>query len=211
MSDAPTQQSPPPSRPAGHAGVRRTAMACIAGVVIMVGLAYAAAPLYAIFCKVTGYGGTPRVAEANTTRRAERTVTVRLDSNVAPALGWRFEPESPTVTAHLGETVTAFFRLTNTGRRATTGIASFNVLPELSAGYFNKIQCFCFSDVTLEPGQTIDAPVVFFVDPKVDTDLDIKGVREITLSYSFFPSKGAQRPVAEAQGGTATLAAQPRL
>jgi cytochrome c oxidase assembly protein subunit 11 len=208
MSDQPTRQPPPPSR---GPGARRTALACVAGVLVMVGLAYAAVPLYAIFCRVTGYGGTPRVVEANTASAVARTVTIRLDANVAPALGWRFEPESPTVTARLGETVTAFFRLTNTGRGTTTGIASFNVLPELSAGYFNKIQCFCFSDVTLEPGQTIDAPVVFYVDPKVDADPDIKGVPEITLSYSFFPSRGVQRPVAEAKGGTATSAAQPRL
>ncbi|MFO1147709.1 MAG: cytochrome c oxidase assembly protein [Alsobacter sp.] len=208
MSPAPTSHSPADRR---ARNVRRTLAACVGTVGVMVGLSYAAVPLYEMFCKVTGYGGTPRVAEANTTEAAARVVTVRLDANVSPALAWRFEPETPSVQAHLGETMTVFFKLTNTGRRTTTGIASFNVLPELSGGYFNKIQCFCFSDITLEPGQSIDAPVVFYVDPKIDADPDIKGAPEITLSYSFFPSKGAQRPVAEAKDGTGLPAAKPRL
>jgi cytochrome c oxidase assembly protein subunit 11 len=209
MSDA--RPSPLPTAERRARNARRTLAACVGAVALMVGLAYAAVPLYGIFCKVTGYGGTPRVAEANTSEATSRIVTVRLDANVSPALAWRFEPETPAVRAHLGETTTVFFRLTNTGRRTTTGIASFNVLPELSGGYFNKIQCFCFSDITLEPGQSIDAPVVFYVDPKIDADQDIKGTPEITLSYSFFPSKGAQRPVAAAKDGAGLPAEQPRL
>jgi cytochrome c oxidase assembly protein subunit 11 len=209
MNDAAPSPTPTPDRRARN--VRRTLVACVGTVAVMVGLSFAAVPLYEIFCKVTGYGGTPRVAEANTSQETARLVTVRLDANVSPALEWRFQPETPAVQAHLGETMTVFFKLTNTGRRTTTGIASFNVLPELSAGYFNKIQCFCFSDITLEPGQSIDAPVVFYVDPKIDADQDIKGTPEITLSYSFFPSKGAPRPVAEAKDGAGSTAAKPRL
>lgn len=204
---------PTPARPSpanGPRNTRRTAIACVATVAVMTGLSFAASPLYTLFCKVTGYGGTPRIAAANTSTAAERSVRVRLDANVAPVLGWRFEPETPTVEARLGETVTVFFRLTNTGKTATTGIASFNVLPELTAGYFNKIQCFCFSDITLQPGEAMDAPVVFYVDPKIDADPDIKGVPDITLSYSFFPSKAAPRPLAEMRDGAATQT-KPRL
>lgn len=198
------------SRQADPRALRRTLAACVATVGLMVGASYAAVPLYSLFCKVTGFGGTPRVAEANTTKEAVRKVSIRFDANVNPALGWTFEPESPTVEARLGETVTVFFRLHNVGKRETTGIASFNVVPELSAGYFNKIQCFCFSDVTLKPGETMDAPVVFYVDPKIDEDKDIRGVPEITLSYSFFPAKGA-KPVAEAKDGAGATTAKPQL
>lgn len=118
---------------------RRTLIACVAVVAGMVGAAYASVPLYELFCKVTGYGGTPRVAESNTTLTGERLISVRFDANVSTALGWRFEPEQPTVTARLGETVTVFYRLRNTGSHTTTGIASFNVVPELTGGFFNKI------------------------------------------------------------------------
>jgi cytochrome c oxidase assembly protein subunit 11 len=190
---------------------RRTLIACVAVVVGMVGMAYAAVPMYELFCKVTGYGGTPRIARSNETQAGQRTLTVRFDANVSPALGWRFEPEAPTVEARLGETITIFYKLVNNGTHTTTGIASFNVLPELTGGYFNKIQCFCFSDITLKPGESMDAPVVFFVDPKIDENQDIKGVPEITLSYSFFPSKAAPRPVAEIKDGTGTNLGKPRL
>jgi cytochrome c oxidase assembly protein subunit 11 len=174
-------------------------------------MAYAAVPMYELFCKVTGYGGTPRIARSNENQAGERTLTVRFDANVSPALGWRFEPETPTVEARLGETITVFYKLVNTGTRTTTGIASFNVLPELTGGYFNKIQCFCFNDITLKPGESMDAPVVFFIDPRIDENHDIKGVPEITLSYSFFPSKAAPRPLAEIKDGTGTNVGKPRL
>jgi cytochrome c oxidase assembly protein subunit 11 len=205
-SPAPMQ----PTRRGNPRALRGTLAACVATVALMVGASYAAVPLYSLFCKVTGFGGTPRVAEANTTQEAIRKVSIRFDANVSPALGWTFEPEMPTIEARLGETVTAFFKLRNVGHRETTGIASFNVVPELSAGYFNKIQCFCFSDVTLKPGETMDAPVVFYVDPKIDEDKDIKGVQEITLSYSFFPTKGP-KPVAEVKDGTGATTAKPQL
>jgi cytochrome c oxidase assembly protein subunit 11 len=197
-------------RSAAAPAVRRTLVACVATVAVMVGVSFAAVPLYSLFCKVTGFGGTPRVAASNTSQMAQRSISVRFDANVAPGLGWRFEPEVPTVEARLGETVTMFFKLRNVGTRETTGIASFNVVPELSAGYFNKIQCFCFSDVTLKPGETLDAPVVFYVDPKIDENADIRGIPEITLSYSFFPTKGP-RPVAEAKEKSGSNTAKPQL
>lgn len=212
---APPAHTPEPSTPASSRradprALRRTLAACVATVGLMVGASYAAVPLYSLFCKVTGFGGTPRVAQANTTQEAVRKVSVRFDANVSPALGWTFEPEAPAIEARLGETVTAFFRLRNVGTRETTGIASFNVVPELSAGYFNKIQCFCFTDVTLKPGESMDAPVVFYVDPKIDEDKDIRGVPEITLSYSFFPTKGP-KPVAQVKDGTGATTAKPQL
>jgi cytochrome c oxidase assembly protein subunit 11 len=176
---------------------RRTLIACAGVVVGMLGAAYAAVPLYDLFCKATGFGGTPRVASQAPGVTGQRVLTVQFDSNVAPGLSWRFQPEAPSVDARVGETKTVFYRITNTGKTTTTGIASFNVVPELTAGYFNKIQCFCFSEITLAPGESMEAPVVFFIDPAIESDRDLKTTTTITLSYTFFPAKGSPKPVAE--------------
>jgi len=185
--------------PARNSANRRVLLACAAVVVSMAGAAYAAVPLYDLFCKVTGYGGTPRIARQGAGTTLERAVTVRFDSNVAPGLSWRFDPEVASVEAKLGETMTVFYKVTNTGPSATTGIASFNVVPELAGGYFNKLQCFCFNEITLKPGESMEAPVVFFIDPALATERDVKGISTITLSYTFFAAKGSPKPMADAK------------
>jgi cytochrome c oxidase assembly protein subunit 11 len=179
--------------------MRVTAIVCAAGIAGMVGLAYAAVPLYQLFCKATGFAGTPRIASAASATTGARTYTVRFDSNVAPGLTWHFEPEQASVSVKPGETTTIFYKITNTGQHAASGLATFNVVPELTGGYFNKIQCFCFNEITLGPGESMDAPVVFFLDPKIEKDPDLATLDTITLSYTFFVPKGSPKPVAEAK------------
>jgi len=167
--------------------MHRTAFACVGVAVGMVGLAYASVPLYDLFCKVTGFGGTPIIRDANGSEIMDRTIAVRFDSNVAPGLNWRFAPEKPEVKVRLGETTTVTYKVTNTGDRASTGIATYNVQPDLAGTYFSKLECFCFTEQTLKAGQTADMPVVFFVDPKIRKDPDTREIDEITLSYTFYP------------------------
>lgn len=186
--------------------IRRTAFACLALVVGMTGLAYASVPLYDLFCRVTGFGGTPRIATSSPGITTNRVITVRFDANVSPSLNWRFTPEVPTVDVKVGETKTLFYKVTNTGKTAATGIASFNVEPETAAAYFTKIQCFCFTEHTLQPGETMESPVVFYIDPAIEADPEAKDLAMITLSYTYFPSK-APKPVADA----ADRAAKPQL
>ncbi|APF36895.1 cytochrome c oxidase assembly protein [Chelatococcus daeguensis] len=185
--------------PKVKAAVRRTAVICAGVVVGMVGLAYASVPLYDLFCRVTGYGGTPQISDGPSARRSEREVTVRFDSNVAPGISWRFTPEAREVTVKLGETKTVMYKFTNTSDRPTTGIATFNVQPELAGAYFNKIQCFCFTEQTLQPGETVEAPVVFYVDPDIVNERDIADIRTLTLSYTVFPAKGGAPVTAASQ------------
>lgn len=182
-----------------HARMRRTALICAGVAVGMTGLAFAAVPLYDLFCKVTGFGGTPMVGTAAAGRILDRKTAVRFDANVAPALGWRFEPESPEITFRVGETQTVFYKITNTTDRVSTGIATFNVTPTQGAAYFVKLQCFCFTEHTLQPGETLEAPVVFYVDPEIEQNRDLNGVKSLTLSYTYFPSKAGQ-PVADGKG-----------
>jgi cytochrome c oxidase assembly protein subunit 11 len=182
--------------------VRRTAVICTSIFAGMLGMAYAAVPLYDLFCRVTGFGGTPMVATAAPDAPGERAFTVRFDANVSPGLNWRFEPEVASVEARVGETLTVFYKLTNTGDRPTVGIASFNVAPDTMGGYFNKLQCFCFNEITLKPGESMEAPVVFFIDPTIDQNRDLKSAAMITLSYTFFPAKGSPKPLAEMKDGT---------
>ncbi len=172
-------------------------MICSGVFVGMLGMAYAAVPLYDLFCRVTGFGGTPMVATSAPGVTGERAFTVRFDSNVSGGLGWRFEPEVNAVQARVGETLTVFYKVTNVSDRPTTGIASFNVTPDTMGGYFNKIQCFCFNEITLQPGESMEAPVVFFVDPSIEKNRDLKSASMITLSYTFFPAKGSPKPLAE--------------
>jgi cytochrome c oxidase assembly protein subunit 11 len=174
----------------------RTALICAGLAVAMTGLSFAAVPLYDLFCKVTGFGGTPMVGTAGAGAILDRTMSVRFDANVAPGLGWQFEAESPEVTLRVGETKTVFYKITNPTDRASTGIATYNVQPERVAGYFVKIQCFCFTEHTLQPGETLEAPVVFYIDPEIAPNRELDGVKSITLSYTYFTSKAGQ-PVAE--------------
>ena len=171
---------------------KRTALLCTALVAGMTGLAFAAAPLYDMFCKVTGFGGTPMVRTVTADRVLEREVSILFDANVSSKLGWRFEPESPEVKVRIGETKTIYYKITNQTARATTGIASYNVTPQISAAYFVKIQCFCFTDTTLKPGESVTVPVIFYVDPEIEKNRDLADVKSITLSYTYFPSKAGQ-------------------
>jgi cytochrome c oxidase assembly protein subunit 11 len=156
-------------------------------VIGMVGLAYAAVPLYQLFCQATGYGGTTRVATDNPKGIIAREVTVRFDSNVDGGLPWRITPSKP-VTDKIGHVETVVFKAQNLSNKIVTGQAIFNVTPELAGSYFNKIECFCFTEQTLKPGETVDMPVTFFVDPDIDKNTDLSTLRDITLSYTFYAS-----------------------
>ncbi|MFI5030351.1 MAG: cytochrome c oxidase assembly protein [Reyranellales bacterium] len=155
----------------------------------MLGMAYAAVPLYQAFCKATGFAGTPLVAQSDDRPVIKRTVEVRFDTNVDPNLSWRFEPEQREVKVHLGEEKLVFFKATNLSQRPIVGTATYNVTPERTAGWFNKIQCFCFTEQLLKPGQSVDMPVVFFVDSDMDKDRRYDDINTITLSYTFYEAK----------------------
>jgi len=158
-------------------------------VVGMVCLAYASSPLYDLFCRTTGFAGTPLVAQEGDRPVIARTVNVRFDSNVDPNLAWRFEPLEREVKVHLGEEKLAYFRVTNRSQRPIVGTAVYNVTPEPAGPWFNKLQCFCFTEQLLRPGQSADLPVIFFVDPDMDKDRRYDNVRTITLSYTFYEAK----------------------
>ena len=154
----------------------------------MVGAAYAAVPLYQMFCQATGYGGTTRVATGNTKGVIAREMTVRFDSNIDGSLPWQVTPAKP-VTDKIGGVETVVFTARNLSNKTVTGQAAFNVTPELAGSYFNKIQCFCFTQQTLKPGESVQMPVTFFVDPDIDKNSDLRTVKDITLSYTFYASK----------------------
>ncbi len=173
-------------------GARWTAIACAGLVLGMTGLAFASVPLYDLFCKATGFDGTPVRGVAPGLALADGTakpLTVHFDTNVAKTLSWSFRPETRSVSATPGETKTVFFTVKNTGLKPATGIATFNVQPDLMGAYFVKVECFCFSEHTLQPGESMDFPLVFYVDPKLRRDPDIGGLDEMTLSYTYFASK----------------------
>ena len=155
----------------------------------MLALAYAASPLYDMFCRATGFGGTPQVAQEGERPVLSRTVNVRFDSNVDANLPWRFTPLEREVKVKLGEEKMVFYRVTNVSQRPIVGTSTYNVTPETSGPWFNKLQCFCFTEQLLLPGQSMDMPVVFFVDPEMDKDRRYDNVRTITLSYTFFEAK----------------------
>jgi cytochrome c oxidase assembly protein subunit 11 len=172
-------------------GLTRDAIvAAICGfvVVLMVGAAYAAVPFYNWFCRATGFNGTTQVAtSAPTGAPLERKIAVRFDSNVAGGLPWKFEPEQTEIEVKIGEVVTVFYKVTNKSARTTTGQAAYNVAPLTVGSYFEKINCFCFTEQTVAPGETRQMPVVFYVDPSIVKDSDNDGLNTITLSYTFFP------------------------
>ena len=152
----------------------------------MVGLAFASSPLYRMFCEATGFGGTTLRAD-KAPGAVAGAVGVRFDANIHPGLPWRFEPEQTTVRVKPGAQTKIFYKAQNLSARAWTGQAVFNVTPDQVGKYFKKIQCFCFTEQTLKPGETVDMPVVFFVDPKIKQDPDTRDIDEITLSYTFYP------------------------
>ena len=164
----------------------RTALYMALIVAAMVGLAFASPALYRTFCSLTGFGGTPLRAERAPGAVAGQ-VSVRFDANVHPGLPWRFEPEQTTVNVAPGAQTKIFYRAQNLSARTIVGQAAYHVSPDQVGKYFKKIQCFCFTEQTLKPGQTADMPVVFFVDPKIRDDPDTKDIDQITLSYTFYP------------------------
>ncbi|MEO1399565.1 MAG: cytochrome c oxidase assembly protein, partial [Pseudomonadota bacterium] len=161
----------------------------------MLGMAYAAVPLYAWFCQVTGYAGTTQRAEAPTGTVLDKTIVVRFDANVSSDLAWTFKAKQREVSLKIGEQKQVSYMARNDGRAASFGTATFNVTPGVAGAYFNKIQCFCFTEQELKPGQSIDMPVVFFVDPDIVNDPLLKDTKEITLSYTFFPDEEAEQRV----------------
>jgi cytochrome c oxidase assembly protein subunit 11 len=168
---------------------RRNAMTVLLslGVAVgMVGLAYASVPLYRLFCQVTGFGGATQQAEQAPAAVPGTAITVRLDANVNSGLPWRFAPEQPQVRLALGETVTMLYRAENLSDQSIVGTATFNVTPLTAGQYFDKIQCFCFQEQRLAPGQSAELPVTFFVDPAILADPETKDIQTITLSYTFF-------------------------
>jgi cytochrome c oxidase assembly protein subunit 11 len=179
-----------PNRNANGAAVRRTAMACAGIAVGMVGLAYASVPLYDLFCRVTGFGGTPMIGTAEAGTVLDETVRVRFDANVSPTLPWRFAAEAPVIETRIGETQTVFYRVRNTAEDAARGIATFNVTPENAGAYFVKLECFCFDEHELAGGEQMDSAVVFYVDPAIVDDPQFEAMRTITLSYTYFRARG---------------------
>jgi cytochrome c oxidase assembly protein subunit 11 len=170
-------------------------VAVVAG---MVGLSFASVPLYQLFCAATGFGGTTQRAEAAPNRIAAGLVTVRFNADVAPGLDWEFRPLKQEIVVHPGEQTQVYFRAVNRSATPVTGRAVYNVTPTKAGIYFDKLQCFCFSNQTLAPGQSADMGVVFFVDPDLLTDPDTSEVRSITLSYTMFRAPDTSSPTASA-------------
>lgn len=175
---------------------------CLAFFGGMVGMAYAAVPLYRMFCQLTGYGGTTQRVETYADRVLDRTITIRFDANMSGGLPWEFQPVAREIKGRIGETMQATYRAVNGFDEPTSGRATFNVTPEMAGAYFNKVECFCFTDTTLAPGESLDMPVVFYVDPDIVDVPELKNIKTITLSYTFFPIEGA-KPVASVSEGKA--------
>jgi cytochrome c oxidase assembly protein subunit 11 len=180
------------------------AAACGALVAGMVGASFAAVPLYKIFCSVTGFGGTTQVAHNAPRQALGRELTIRFDSNVAPGLPWRFVPEQNEIKLHIGEVATVRYKVINQAARTIAAQASYNVTPTTVGAYFDKINCFCFTEQTLKPGETREMTVVFYVDPKIVDDRDQDPLNTITLSYTFYRLPEPERPVAEAPDKTSS-------
>ncbi|NUB16363.1 cytochrome c oxidase assembly protein [Azospirillum brasilense] len=182
----------------GLRGKNRLFMAGLFGLVFgMVGLAYASVPLYALFCQVTGFGGTTQRADAAPARQVDRVIKVRFNADVNQSLPWRFKPEQKELTVKLGEMGLAAYQAANRVDRPTVGTALYNVTPDKVGKYFNKIECFCFTEQVLEPGQSVDMPVAFFVDPALADDPAMEDVTTITLSYTFFRAKDGTQGLAQ--------------
>jgi cytochrome c oxidase assembly protein subunit 11 len=165
---------------------RSTVLPLIAVALGMLMLSYAAVPFYNLFCKVTGFGGTTRRAIHAPTTISDHTLTVRFNADTDPALPWKFVPLEREVKIRIGENRLVAFRVTNESGKETRGTATYNVTPHLAGPYFNKIQCFCFEEQTLKPGETVTMPVSFFIDPAILDDANLRGLTNITLSYTFF-------------------------
>lgn len=179
---------------------KKTALIVSAVVAGMVGMSFAAVPAYRAFCQVTGWGGTTQRAESGADRTLARQITVRFDGTVSQGLSWRFKPEEISQTLHIGETGLTFFEAENLSSKPVTGRATFNVTPAKAGIYFKKIECFCFTEQTLQPGEKVSMPVTYFVDPALADDPNLDEVETITLAYTFFPWDDEDE--AESVGGT---------
>ncbi len=181
---APDQQQAKTQTARRHGAV---AMICGVLVVAMAGLSFAAVPLYRLYCQVTGYQGTTQRAEKASDVVLDRIVKVHFDANVAANLPWTFEPVQSSLNVKVGENTLAYYKATNMSDKVTVGTAVFNVTPDAAGPHFNKVQCFCFTEQRLEPGQSVEMPVSFFVDPTFVSDEETRDLPELTLSYSFYP------------------------
>ena len=182
---------------------RRTVFALLAVVAAMAGLVAASVPLYRLYCAATGFGGTAQAtSEAAPGDPDARTVTVRFDASVNRDMPWRFEPRQRQITVRLGETVLAYYTARNLSGERIIGTAVFNVTPAKAGRYFNKVECFCFSEQVLDPGQKTELPVAFFVDPALADDPDTSEIDTLTLSYTFFRAQGALTPAAKGDKAT---------
>ncbi|WP_429807773.1 cytochrome c oxidase assembly protein [Ensifer sp. B1-9] len=169
---------------------------CLAFVAGMVGMAYAAVPLYDMFCRVTGYNGTTQRVEQASDVILDEKVKVTFDANTSGGLPWEFKPVQRDIDIRIGETVQVMYRAKNLSSKPTTGQATFNVTPMQAGAYFNKVQCFCFTETTLQPGEEMEMPVVFFVDPDIVKAVETKDIKTLTLSYTFYPREPS-KPVAQ--------------
>ncbi len=169
----------------------RVALAAGGIFVSMIGLAYASVPLYKIFCQQTGFGGTTQRAAKAPDKATQQFINVRFDANLSSQLNWRFQPKQTVMRVKIGEQNMAYFEATNLAKHENTGSAVYNVSPPLAGAYFDKIQCFCFTKQTIKSGESVEFPVVFFVDPDILQDADAKAIDEITLSYTFYPAEVA--------------------
>jgi cytochrome c oxidase assembly protein subunit 11 len=183
--------SEPSPKPPGAARNVRLAIVCAVIFCGMVGAAFAAVPLYRAFCQATGFAGTVRRAYAPPATISNRTVEVEFNTNVR-GLAWDFQPNVPSQTARLGDSKLAFFKVTNNSDQPLTGRAVYNVTPDSAGAFFSKLECFCFKNQTLGPHQSAEFPVVYYVDPRFGTDDDTRGIKVITLSYTFFPAPQAK-------------------
>jgi cytochrome c oxidase assembly protein subunit 11 len=185
-----------PNTPPKSRNNTRIVAICLAIVGGMGGLSYASVPLYQLFCQVTGYGGTTQRADAASSSVTDREITVRFDANIASGLDWKFEPGQRSVKVRLGETVKVAYFAENLGDKIRTGTATFNVTPGQAGAYFNKLECFCFTETVVKPGEKLEMPVVFFVDPALVETEEGRDLNTITLSYTFFATDGQAKPVA---------------
>ena len=206
MENQNTSKSTEPAQPLKPAPrlTRDAMVAAICGfvVVAMVGAAYAAVPFYNWFCRATGFNGTTQVATSIPLGKPlARTLAIRFDSNVAGGLPWKFEPEQTEIQVHIGEVTTVYYTVTNQSARETTGQAAYNVAPLTVGSYFEKINCFCFTEQTMKPGEKREMAVVFYVDPSIAADHENDSLNTITLSYTFYPVREqATKPVAADEG-----------